>query len=301
MSDYRDGSHGQSMNRRGVLKKLAASGVGLASVGASSALSSEKARAASRCPYDAVDCTGAFNKRIYDDAGPDVRITQSSALAYYGADYFRGKNEYVHQFQLFNFGQADQWHTTSQQPGEPYGERRDGFGEQDENISDGKWVQSYSKDLNYSGFKIQSPHEVTFGSDSPRAGAGAPKENSTADVLIRNGRQLAALLIGSYFSTAGMAYSALQLGASIKSGLEGSDNDNPNTLSEEWGIGAIDTDFAPALTTYTSFRVHVPAAPPCLTSNIDITTHSALSDGSQYVKNNIYYSFENPNDEACGL
>ncbi|MFC4550489.1 MULTISPECIES: hypothetical protein [Halorussus] len=275
-------SNGSKQSRRALLKRTATGAAVVGGIGTGTELISENARASSHCPYDAVDCTGASNDRVYDDgaAVPDVRITQSTALAYYGHDYFSGQDDYVHQFQLFNFGEAR---------------------ERDTSDSNGEWDQAYGKEVKSSGFEISSPHEVTFGKDSPRAGPGAPREDSTADVIIEHGDELASLIVGHYFPWAGMAYSVGTIAASIIDGATGSDGGDETTLKQTWDNGAVDTDFTPAFTTYTSFRVHVPASPPCQTSNVSITSRSeADSYGSQYVETDLYYSFENP-QEGCNL
>ena len=269
-------------SRRALLKKTLAGAAVVGGFGTGTGVLSENARANSDCPYDAVDCTGAYNKRVYDDgaAVPDVRITQSTALVYYGRDYFSGPDNYVHQFQLFNFGEAR---------------------ERDTSDSNGEWDQAYGKEVKSSGFEISSPHDVTFGKDSPRAGPGAPRENSTADVIINHGEDLASLIVGHYFPWVGMAYSTTTIAASIIDGATGNDQSRDNMLKQTWDNGSIDTDFTPAFTTYTSFRVHVPASPPCQTSNVSITSRSeADSYGSQYVETDLYYSFQNP-QEGCNL
>lgn len=271
-----------TLRRRALLKRTAASASALGAVGAGTAMATDEASASDKCPYDAVDCTGASNERVYSDgaAVPDVRITQSTALVYYGYDYFSGQDDYVHQFQLFNFAEAR---------------------ERDTSDDNGEWDRAYGKEVDSSGFEITSPHQVTFGADSPRAGPGAPREDSTGDVIIRHGDELASLIVGYYFPWAGMAYSVGTIAASIIDGATGSDGGDENTLSQTWDNGAIDTDFTPAFTTYTSFRVHVPASPPCQTSNVSITSRSAAdSYGSQYVETDVYYSFENP-QEGCNL
>lgn len=270
-----------TLRRRALLKRSMSGAATLGVLGTGASLVADEARAGD-CPVDATDCTGANNERIYSDgaAVPDVRITQSTALVYWGYDLFEGQGDYVHQFQLFNYAEAR---------------------ERDTSDSNGEWDYAFSKEVDSSGFEITSPDPVTFGLDSPRAGPGAPEENSDLDVIIDHGDELATLVISTYFPHVGLAYSISTIAASIIDGLTGSDNDDETRLAATWDNGEVDDDHTPAFTTYTSFRVHVPADPPCQTSNISITSRSeADSSGAQYVETDIFYSFENP-QEGCNL
>lgn len=267
---------GSILNRRRVLKRMAATGVGVVGAGSLLSQSSGTAKAEeSHCPPTAESCDGDAITKVYNDgAETNIRYDHALGVAYHGAEDFGRGTGYLHMFSFLGTGTA--YHQ----------------------YKDQEWETNNLAGLEKAGFRVSSDYPIVAATqDEHLSAAGVPSDEAIdeEDVTIEGATALAELAIGYVSGGAGYALTGGQVASSLTPFDVDLSGENSN-FSREWDVSSIQSGprNQSHLTHYGKMWLQIPTDRTGAGDTVSFESYSIPSDGTYETTTEVKMTVENP-------